>query len=189
MTGYGEDMKTTLALVLMFLSPAAFADAVAVSSGTISLVPIKAETAKVPATITGVTGSVDLEKGTGTLTIPVGAWDSGLEVRDHNVRTAFFQAAANPTVTFELESLSLTQGAGKAKGTLRMYSGAVPVEAEVKVSTDEQGLTQVVTTQPFSVSISALGLSEQLVALMALCAHPSVADAVEISVALTLAAE
>ena len=187
--GYGGAMKPILLLLASLFGPPASAEAVAVTAGTVSLVQVKAETAKVPATITGLTGTVDMAAGTGTLTIPVSAWDSQLDIRNTNVRTAFFQATANPTATFELESLALTDGAGSAKGTLTMFSGSVPVQAEVKVSTDEQGLTQVATTAPFSVSISALGLSEQLTALMKLCEHPSVSDAVEVSISLTLAKE
>jgi len=182
-------MKHLIIIMVTFLSPAALAGAVAVSSGTVSLVQVKAETAKVPATITGVTGTVDLAAGTGTLTIPVSNWDSALEVRNHNVRTAFFQAVDHPNATFVLESLSLTEGTGTAKGTLSLYSGSVPVAATVTVSTDAEGRTQVQTKDPFSVSISALGLSEPLAALMKLCVHPSVNDGVEISVSLTLAGE
>ena len=185
--GYGGAMHALITLMLALLSPLAFAGPVSVSQGTVSLMQIKAETAKVPATISGVTGSVDLSAGTGELTIPVSAWDSQLEIRNTNVRTAFFEAAANPTATFKLTSLTLTDGQGEAKGTLEMFSGSVPVQATVKVSTDEAGQTQVVTTEPFEVSISALGLSEQLKALMKLCAHPSGNDGVAGSVALTLA--
>ena len=106
---------------------------------------------------------------------------------NHNVRTAFFQAVANPTATFELESLALNAGVGEAKGTLKLYSGSVPVVAAVKVSTNADGATEVVTTAPFKVSISALGLSEQLTALIKLCAHPGVGNEVDVSIALTLA--
>ena len=180
-------MTHLLTLLLALASPSAFAQTVSVASGTVSLVQIKAETAKVPATIAGVTGTVDLAAGTGTLTIPVNAWDSQLEIRNTNVRTAFFQAATNPTATFELESLALTDGAGTATGTLKMYTGSVPVQAAVKVSTAADGTTKVESTSPFMVSISALGLSEQLTALMKLCAHPSDVDGVEVSIALTLA--
>ncbi len=187
--GYVRPMKNVFVIVFALLSPAALAEAVGVTSGTVSLVQIKAETAEVSATIPGVTGSIDLEAGRGTLTIPVAAWDSRLKVRNKNVRTAFFQAVEHPTATFELESLVLTDGVGKAKGTLKMHSGSVPVEADVKVSTDDQGLTQVVTTAPFSVSISGLGLAKQLEALIKLCRHPSVSDSVKVSISLTLAKE
>ena len=187
--GYDGAMKPILLLLASLFSPAVSAEAVAVTAGTVSLVQIKAETAKVPATITGVTGTVDLAAGTGKLIIPTSNWDSGLEIRDNNVRNVFFQPKPHPPAVFTLESLALSEGVGKAKGTLTLYLGAVPVEAEVKVSTDEQGLTHVATTAPFSVSISALGYSERLTALMKICEHPSVSDAVEVSISLTLAKE
>jgi polyisoprenoid-binding protein YceI len=182
-------MRTFLTAFTLLVSTPALADAVAVSAGTIQLVQIKNETAPVAATIAGVTGSVDLAAGTGELTIPVRVWTSGLEIRDNNVRDTFFGAVEHPTATFTLSSLALTDGAGQAKGTLALYSGSVPVEAAVKVSTDADGTTKVETTTPFSVSIAALGLSESLVALMKLCSHASVNDAVEVSVTLTLAKE
>jgi len=182
-------MKMMISLLFVFFSQVASAGERAVSSGTVSLVQIKAETAEVPATIVGVTGSVDLAAGTGTLTIPVSAWDSELEIRNNNVRNTFFQVAEHPSVTFSLESLALTDGAGIAKGTLSMYSGSVPVQASVSVSEGPDGVTAVKTTEPFFVSISALGLSEPLKALMKLCAHPSVSDAVQVSLSVTLAKE
>jgi len=182
-------MRVLLSLSCLLWSGLALADGKTVSSGTVSLVQVKNGTAEVPATIAGVTGSVDLEAGTGTLTIPVNAWDSALEIRDNNVRGTFFHADAHPTATFTLESLALTDGQGAAKGTLTLYTGSVPVEAKVKVSTTEAGATQVETIEPFSVSIAALGLGEALTAVMQLCGHQSVDDAVKVGVSLELAAE
>lgn len=180
-------MRTVLTCLLFSFGSSALAAPVAVTAGSVDLVQIKNETAEVPASIQGVTGTVDLEAGTGELTIPVRAWDSGLELRDNNVRGTFFQATEHPTATFSLTSLVLEDGAGTAKGTLTLFSGSVPVEASVKVSTDDAGVTTVKTTAPFSVSIADLGLSDNLTALIKLCAHQSVTDAVKASVTLTLA--
>ena len=182
-------MRLLMSLGCLVWSSMAFAGAQTVSSGTVSLVQVKNGSAEVPATIAGVTGTVDLEAGTGTLTIPVNAWDSALEIRDNNVRGTFFQADAHPTATFTLESLSLTDAQGTAKGTLTLHSGSVPVEATVKVTSSEDGTAKVETVEPFSVSIAALGLGDALTAVMKLCAHQSVDDAVKVGVSLELAAE
>lgn len=182
-------MRSVITMFLLFCSSPVFAGAQSVSSGTVSLIQVKNETAEVPATIAGMTGSVDLEAGTGTLTIPVNAWDSQLEIRDLNVRNAFFNAETHPTATFTLESLALAEGAGTAKGTLSLFAGSVPVEASVKTSTGEAGTTIVETTEPFVVSIAGLGMAEPLAAVMKLCGHQSVSDAVKVSIKLELAAE
>ncbi len=184
---YSISMRTVLTSLLFLFGTSAFAAPSSVTTGSIQLIQVKNETAEVPASIQGVTGTVDLQAGTGELTIPINAWDSALKVRDNNVRGTFFQAAEHPTATFTLASLTLQDGVGTAKGTLKMFSGSVPVEASVKVTTDEAGVTTVQTTAPFSVSISGLGLSDNLTALMKLCAHKSVTDAVNAQVSLTLA--
>ena len=100
-------MRTLFTTLFFLLSPAALAAASTVGSGSIQLVQIKNETGEVPASIKGVTGTVDLEAGTGELTIPLSAWDSGLEIRDNNVRGTFFKATEHPTASFTLESLAL----------------------------------------------------------------------------------
>ena len=167
-----------------------------ISTAELKLIQVKNGSAEVGATITGVTGSLDFSPGVaaGELKIDVSTWASGNEGRDNNVRGTFFQAVEHPEATFTLESLENlpekpllidTEANAVAKGTLSMYAGSVPVSANIKISRTETGYS-LQTTEDLTVSIEGLGMSENLTALMALCAHQSVDDTVRIGVNLTL---
>jgi len=171
-----------------------------VSAAEVKLIQVKNGSAEVGATITGVTGSLNLLPGdtaSGELTFDVGTWASGDAGRDANVRGTFFKAAEHAEATFTLESLEGmpekpmlpdTTATAVAKGTLALYAGSVPVSANVTLSRSTDGYT-LQTTEDFTVSIAGLGLSENLTELMVLCAHKSIDDSVRVGLDLTLSAE
>lgn len=169
------------------------------TSGEISLVQLKNGTAEVGATFDTPKGTFKAD-GSGSFEIDLGSWDSELELRNERVRSTFFHAAEHPTATFTVSSLTPDQAdmpldssiatsasrTGVLKGELSVYSGKTEVEIPVRLAHPDVETFVLSTTAPFQVSIEALGLNENLQALMVECAHESIGDAVDVSFVINL---
>lgn len=180
--------------------PAPAASPLTLKSGSINLVQLKNGSAEVPATFATPTGTLS-PQGSGEFEIDLGSWDSALELRDTRVRETFFHATEHPKATFKATALtpekpemplnsSIAVGAshkGVLKGELSLYSGSTSVEIPVSMAQSAPGEFTLSTPAPFQVSIEALGLNENLQALITECAHESVGDAVDVSFELVFA--
>ncbi|MCB9778952.1 MAG: YceI family protein [Alphaproteobacteria bacterium] len=166
-----------------------------VQSATIDMITVKNGDVEVPAKFTGVTGSVrvDLDdpKGTsGELTIDLASWDSGLELRDDRIKETFFEVAAHPTTTFAIKSMETTDtlaevgktASGKLRGTLTWREATVELIAPVSIERTGDSELHLKSTEPFVVDMQALGMDAQKQALITLCQHDSLLDAVTVSV-------
>jgi hypothetical protein len=134
--------------------------------------------------------NIDTWEGlTGAIRVPLIQWDSGLAVRDERVRETFFRVPDVPRAVLELQmaqplSSPLLVGATAdvvLQATLSVGGPAVPVNLEVRLKREGERTYTFESTAPTKVEISALGLSSQLEALVTLCGHQSVADAVTIA--------
>lgn len=182
-------------------APAVMAGPLPVAKGTVSLITVKDAGVEVPAQFQQVTGSITLDpndpsKATGTLTIPLASWNSGLELRDQRVKETFLQVGKVADPTFELQGIDgavsalLGDGAtstGTARGLLRWGSTEQTVTAPVRLSR-LAGNSYRVEVDEFKVSIASLGLEEQKGYLMELCMHDDLADEVRARLDFTLVA-
>lgn len=170
-----------------------------VADGSLNLVTVKDAGVEVPGEFRTISGTVAMPLGapqgtTADLTIDLASWDSGLELRDDRVRATFFGVDAHPTATFRLDGIE-TGGAlgvvgdrleGTARGTLTWRGKELPVEAPVAITRRAEKTVEVMSTSPFTVSISALDMGAPLQALIELCQHQSISDEVRVSIDLLL---
>lgn len=133
----------------------------------------------------------DLSTLSGALTIHTDTWDSPIDLRDERVQSMFFQAAAHPTATFDVDKVeglgTLEAGAsaeGTVTGTLHVLSGATAVTAPVKVHATDTGWS-VELAEPVEVKASDLGLSEALQQVAGACGV-ELADATKVAATFTI---
>jgi|GEM_PF-5450063 len=166
-------------------------------AGSIELMSVKNETAPVPlqfaafeASLLGVQSSpgvYDFEDA--ALILPFADLSSGLDIRDQRVRDTFFHATENPNARFEVARMTLSAEAAQFEGKLVIgpFSQALTGEFSVLKASDEakeevaSGAIAVESSDPIVVSIASLGMGERLKALMELCGHQSITDAVKVS--------
>lgn len=142
--------------------------------------------------------AADLGATTGELTIDLSGIDSGVDLRDTRIAEAFFgvapDVAKKATVTLSallLEETTLEPGAttkGSAMVNLAFDSASVTLKAPVTVARVDANTWTVATEIDATLSIKELGFSDPLAALITLCAHQSVDDAVAITANLTFKA-
>ncbi len=175
-----------------------------VTSATINVMTVKDGEVEVPGRFTDAKGKFSFDDGAlqqglaGALTINLGSWDSGLELRDTRVKDLFFQVVQHPTATFTLDGIDGVPAEGvaigheveaTATGTLYMGGSNTGVEARVKLSRSGEKEFHIDTLEPFVVSIESVGMVEPLKELMRVCEHKSIDDSVKVSVRLDLGPE
>ena len=90
--------------------------------GSVSVVTIKDGDTPVSGTFTEVSGEIhfddttSLKGASGTITVDIGSWESGLPLRDDRVKATFFQAATRPHTTLTLTALSGMGGKALVEG-------------------------------------------------------------------------
>lgn len=128
----------------------------------------------------------DVDTLGGIMAIQLNSWTSPITVRDERVKEMFFKVADNPAAAFQLQGVSgigtLEDGAsgqGKVKGTLSLFSGFVPVEANISVTrTGERYAVSLLN--PVEIKASALNLAEGLQAVATACGV-ELADATKVT--------
>jgi polyisoprenoid-binding protein YceI len=157
--------------------------------------------AKVEGDFTRIAGGLfldpaDLSKMDGTFDVHLGDIDSKNPLRDANISELLFGAGdkAPATAIVEIRKVSpakTTLAVGEstsatAEFNLGLRSGAVPGTAEVTLTRVEEGRWRVASSKPIMVSLEKLSLSAAAEALRVRCAHQSIGDGVELSLALEL---
>jgi len=134
--------------------------------------------------------NIDTWEGlTGAIRIPLVQWDSGLALRDERIRETFFRVPEVPRAVLELQvaqPLASPLLVGKAadlllEASLSVGGPSVPVDLALRVKREGERAYSFESTAPAKVAISSLGLTPQLEALVKLCGHQSVADAVTVA--------
>jgi polyisoprenoid-binding protein YceI len=166
-----------------------------IHSGEISVISVKNGDTDVPATFTSVTGDLAFQDGrrqvglSGTIQVGLNSFNSGLDLRDTNVKSHFFDVAQHPTSSLVVKSLEGLPGEGVQVGSsspatltgeLDVYGTIQAVTASVLLSRTDEHRYVLETTQPFEVSIEKLGMAERLKLLMTACNHKSVNDIVKV---------
>lgn len=110
-------MKKTLLLSLALLSFQSFATDkfnVETDLSSLSFATIKKQYVVEPATITGLTGSLD-EQGRFAVIVPVENVDTGVSIRNERLNSLFFDASENPVIMIsgQFDLASLTQPISK----------------------------------------------------------------------------
>ena len=172
-----------------------------VRNATVSMITVKNGDTEVPGKFEGVTGTLTFSDGavpndlTGSLTVDVSSWDSGLELRDDRVKATFFGIEDHSSASFRLVGIDglpeagIEIGAeseGTATGKLTFAGATAEVEAKVMVKRSGETDFHIDTVEPFVVSIETLGLTGPLKDLMKECEHKSIDDSVKVSVRLDL---
>lgn len=175
----------------------------AVTGGEVAIVTVKNGDTEVPGQFPKVSGSLRFADGarqrdlSGLIEVDVASWTSGLDERDNNVRSAFFDVVAAPVARFALGGLtglpeagvSLGEEAvGKATGKLTLGAGSVDLSTQVRLRHTGDDDWHVDSVEPIWLSVEALGMKPRLLALMELCKHKSVDDNVKVSFHLQLGA-
>jgi YceI-like domain len=174
-----------------------------VTDGEIAIVSVKNGDTEVPGQFPKVTGALRFADGarqrdlSGLIEVDVASWTSGLDERDNNVRSAFFDIAAAPVARFALGGLtglpeagvSLGEEAvGKATGKFTLGAGSVDLSTQVRLRHSGDDDWHVDSVEPIWLSVEALGMKPRLLALMELCKHKSVDDNIKVSFHLQLGA-
>ena len=170
--------------------------------GSLRVVTTKNETVEVLAEIEGLRGRLqvaDVEAWTaidGELSAPLRAWNSDNELRDERILETFFRAEEHPEARLlfagiqDVDPAALrTEGSSAlVLGQLAVAGGEIPVEARVRIVPlpGDAGGYRVESEEPVTLSIQALGLREQLAALVTLCGHQSVLDTVRVELSAVL---
>ena len=173
------------------------------ATSTVEWKSIKNGDAPVNGKLTKPTGGLwltaaDLSATRGDLQFDLSGVDSGLELRDQRIAEVFFGATADNSATGQVSLTKLTPEAATlepggstpatADLTVKAKDAEATVQAKVTVTRTDANTWTVVSAEDATVSIKSLGLDEPLDALMKLCAHKSVDDAVGIAVNLTFKA-
>ena len=159
--------------------------------GEIEFVSIKNGDSPVSAVIRDITGAIRLgekaEDGVhhaeGSLTIPLTAVDSQLEIRDQRIMDVFFHAQETPSASFAIDGVKMpegNEGAGWVDGTLSIGPYTQDVRGHFLGASQEEGSWTFESGEPMVVSIESLGMGSRLKALMELCGHRSIDDSVEV---------
>jgi|GEM_PF-5504911 len=138
----------------------------------------------------------DLSKMDGTFDVHLLDIDSKNPARDANMSELLFGAVAAKATTAVVEIRKVTPvkttlavgetTAATAEFNLGLISGAVTGSAEVALTRLEEGRWKVLSSSPIQLSLEKLSLKEQTEALRSRCAHQSIGDGVELSLAIEL---
>ncbi len=138
----------------------------------------------------------DLSKMDGTFDVHLGDIDSKNPLRDANISKLLFGVGAKAPVTAIVEIRKVTPAkttlavgestTASAEFNLGLKSGAVRGTAEVTLTHVEEGRWKIVSSKPIMLSLEKLSLSAAAEALRTRCAHQSIGDGVELSLALEL---
>ena len=173
-------------------------------SGSIDVLTVKNETAPVPlriesfdASLVGTEvapGSFEFEEA--VILFPLADLSSGLDIRDQRIRDTFFHSAENPNAALNITRMTVDESSAKIHGTLvvgafshdinGVFNIVPAAPAEEGVVVEAEGMA-VKSSEPMVILISTFGLGERLKALIELCAHQSIADAVEVTAQGTIA--
>ena len=179
-------------------APEVAATPIALSAGSsLTFSARKNDEVDVAGTFTKLTGQMtvpggDLSKARGTIEV---SWFGGVDTkdpaRDTNIVTAFFGALDDTAPkgqvglnSLEVETPQLDVGAsttGNAFVDVGAGRSMVGLALQVKVERTAEATYTLTVTEPATVSIDALGMTDRKDALMTLCGHKSVGDAVTIS--------
>jgi polyisoprenoid-binding protein YceI len=136
-------------------------------------------------------GSVAAD-GTASLEIGLASVNTGVQIRDQQMREVFFQVADNPAATVSAK-LDPARFAGLAVGqsVLRPLTAKVTIkgasadiETEVLVTRTAENRVLVVSAAPVIVSTDMFGLTDELGELRAMAQLPSITPAVPVTFAL-----
>lgn len=181
-------------------APPALQDLV-VKRGEVSIIAVKDGETEVPARFDGVTGDFTFRDGahqqglSGSASIDLARFDSGLPARDQNVVDVFFEVSKHRSAQFQLTSLEGVPEAGiavgydspaTATGKLTVHGQTVDVSAKVRLSRSGPSDYHVDTTEPIALSVAALHLADRLTLLRVLCDHKSVEDTVRVNLRVDL---
>lgn len=172
-----------------------------ISDGEVSVVAIKDGDTSVQGSFDDLSGSFRFEDGalqselTGTAHIAISSWDSGLEERDKNITSIFFEGEAHPSAKFALtgfdgvgeEGIAVGEEAeGTVTGRLTLHGASVDLETKMKLRRTADSSYHIDTVEPFEVSVEKIGMKPRMVELIQACGHQSVEDAVQINVSVSL---
>lgn len=163
-------------------------------TGTLSLIPaassvhfigIKNNAAAVPGSFSGLAGELDLAKRSGWLEVSIGSLDTGLEPRDLNIRSFFFESDSHPTARFDVaavsgdwphrgESLGVT-----LEGTLTLHGNAQAISIPATVARQKGGL-RISSRGPVVLTAIQFDMQDQLAALKTACGHGALSGAVPV---------
>ena len=163
-------------------------------SGEIEFVSVKNGDSPVSAVIRDISGVIRLgeksENGvtsaSGSLTIPLTAVDSQLELRDQRIMDVFFHAQDTPEASFTVSGVKMPEGAdgeanaGWVDGTLAIGPYSQTVRGHFLGTHHGAGGWTFESGEAMVLSIESLGMGSRLKALMELCGHQSIDDSVEV---------
>jgi len=163
-------------------------------SGEIEFVSVKNGDSPVSAVIRDISGALRLgekaengiHEASGSLTIPLTAVDSQLQLRDQRIMEVFFHAQDTPEASFTVSGVKMPEGeegqanAGWVDGTLAIGPYSQAVRGHFLGTNDGAGGWTVESGEPMVLSIESLGMGSRLKALMELCGHKSIDDSVEV---------
>ena len=158
------------------------------SESRIHFIGIKNNAVAVPGIFVGLSGSLDLEKRTAWVEIPVGLLSTGNQERDLNIRTHYFNAEKFPLARFSVEGLTGAEELppvggsveGMAHGVLAIQHARVELDVPVRITREAHQRLRVRNTEPLVLSAEQLGLQAQHEILMAVCGHAALSGAVPV---------
>jgi len=172
----------------------------ALEKSTVSFVGTKNEDeVEVPGTFGRVLGGLsfdasDLAATTGALNVDLSSTDTGVEIRDLNIREALFGLTADAAGQADVEILSVAPEspsvgvggtvAASAELRINILGRGFLSPARVEFGYPEEHRWTVRTLEPVTLSLDALGMAEQAAALKERCGHAKLGDAVRIEAAL-----
>ena len=158
------------------------------SESRIHFIGIKNNAVAVPGTFVGLSGSLDVEKRTAWVKIPVGLLTTGKEERDLNIRTHYFNAEKFPLARFTIENVTgaeeLPPVGGSvevvAHGVLAIQHSRIELDVPVRITREAHERLRVRNTEPLVLTAEQLGLEAQYKVLMAVCGHAALSGAVPV---------
>ncbi len=158
------------------------------SESRIHFIGIKNNAVAVPGTFVGLSGSLDLEKHTAWVKIPVGLLSTGNEVRDLNIRTHYFNAEKFPLARFSIEKVTGAEGLPPiggsvevvAHGVLEIQRSRIELDVPVRITREAHARLRVRNTEPLLLTAEQLGLGAGYKVLMAVCGHAALSAVVPI---------
>ena len=190
-------IMTRIALILVALSPAAYAQPWALDpeGSTLGFASVKNGSIAEGHRFTGLSGAVDEDAS--RLTIELSSVDTAIPIRDQRMRELLFEVADFPQAIFEsdlgseaLEGLATGESRSvEIKGELSIREARVPVQATVLVTRTSAAQVVVSTLRPIVVSADALTLSEGLVRLRDIAGLESITPTVPVTFTLAFGRE
>jgi polyisoprenoid-binding protein YceI len=133
--------------------------------------------------------------GKASVSIPLDAVVTGIEIRDERMRNILFETGLFPTatITAEIDMPALsTMAVGEQKrlplrGELSLHAATTPIETEVVVTHAGNGRVIVASLDPVVVNAASFGFTKGLAELQKLANLPSITPDVPVSFQLTFA--